>query len=219
MKKLFTIFENSLVFDEAVDKIIWERMDIKNTQRVLQKIQSGEISIKIQRLSPIGLAGFETIKGLMAPQRADRTILMALKNRLEETDITLACTNCYHTWNTTVRRVQKRLICPNCGAIKISVLHRRSKDLAILLSKKQRTSQENREVIRLHKNASLVLSYGKIAIMALMGRGIGPDTASRILRRYNRSGLEKSEELYIKFLRDILKAELNYARTRGFWDK
>jgi ATP-dependent Lhr-like helicase len=107
VKKLFTIFENSLVFDEAVDKIIWERMDIKNTQLVLQKIQSGEISIKIQRLSPIGLAGFETIKGLMAPQRADRTILMALKNRLEETDITLACTNCYHTWNTTAMNLPK----------------------------------------------------------------------------------------------------------------
>ncbi|MBN2603415.1 MAG: DEAD/DEAH box helicase [Candidatus Thermoplasmatota archaeon] len=218
-KKLFTIFENSLVFDEAVDKIIWERMDVKNTQRVLQEIQSGKISLHTQRLSPIGLAGFETIKGLMAPQRADRTILMALKNRLEETDITLACTNCYHTWNTIVGRVQNRLLCPNCGAIKISVLHRRSRDLAIILSKKQRTSQENREVIRLHKNASLVLSYGKIAIMALMGRGIGPDTASRILRRYNRNELEKSEELFLKFLRDILKAELNYARTRGFWDK
>ena len=218
-KKLFTIFENSLVFDEAVDKIIWERMDIKNTQRVLQKIQSGEISIQIQRLSPIGLAGFETIKGLMAPQRADRTILMALRNRLEETGITLACTNCYHMWNTTVGRVQKRLHCPNCGAIKICALHRNSRDLAKLLSKKQRTSQENREIIRLHKNASLVLNYGKIALMALMGRGIGPDTAARILRRYNRMELEKSEELYLKFLRDILKAELNYARTRGFWDK
>jgi ATP-dependent Lhr-like helicase len=218
-KKLFAIFENSLVFDEAVDKIIWERMDIKNTQRVLKEIQSGEISIHKQGLSPIGLAGFETIKGIMAPQRADRTILMALKNRLNETDITLACTNCYHTWDTSVGRVQKQLHCPNCGAIKISALHRRSRDLARFLSKKQRTSQENREVARLHKNASLVLSYGKIALMALMGRGIGPDTAARILRRYNRIELEKSEELYLKFLRDILKAELNYARTRGFWDK
>ena len=52
-----------------------------------------------------------------------------------------------------------------------------------------------------------------------MGRGIGPDTAARILRRYNKTELEKSDELQIRFLRDILKAELNYARTRGFWDK
>ena len=78
--------------------------------------------------------------------------------------------------------------------------------------------EENKEVKRLYKNASLVLNYGNIAILALMGRGIGPDTAARILRRYNRINLEKSDELQIKFLRDILKAELNYARTRGFWD-
>ena len=56
------------------------------------------------------------------------------------------------------------------------------------------------------------------ALLTLVGRGIGPDTAARILRRYSSSQIEKSEEVLIKFLRDILKAELNYARTRGFWD-
>ena len=54
--------------------------------------------------------------------------------------------------------------------------------------------------------------------MTLMGRGIGPDTVARILRRHDARELEKSDELQIKFLRDVLKAELNYARTRGFWD-
>jgi len=58
----------------------------------------------------------------------------------------------------------------------------------------------------------------RYALLALMARGIGPDTAARILRRYNRRELEKSEEVEIKFLRDILKSEITYARTRGFWD-
>jgi len=219
VKKLFTLFENSLIFDEALDKIIWDRMDIKNSQKVLEEIQNGEINIHVQRLSPIALAGFETIKGLMVPQRADRSILMALKKRLEDTDITLVCTNCNHKWNTTVRRADARPKCSNCNAIKIMVLRRYNKDLAKLLTKKERTSEEDKEVKRLHKNASLVLNYGKTALLALMGRGIGPDTAARILRRYNRTELEKSDELQIRFLRDILKAELNYARTRGFWDR
>jgi ATP-dependent Lhr-like helicase len=99
------------------------------------------------------------------------------------------------------------------------VLRRYNKDLAKLLTKKERTNEEDKEVKRLHKNASLVLNYGKIALLSLMGRGIGPDTAARILRKYNKTELEKSDELQIRFLRDILKAELNYARTRGFWDK
>jgi ATP-dependent Lhr-like helicase len=217
-KKLFTLFENSLIFNEAVDKIIWEKMDVENTQKILNEIQSGKIEIHIQGLSPIALAGFETIRGLMVPQRADRSILLALKKRLEDADITLVCTNCNNKWNTTVRRADDKPSCSNCGAIKIAVLRKYNRELAKILTKKDRTKEENKEAKRLHKNASLILSYGKPAILALVGRGIGPDTAARILRRYNISQLGKSEELQIKFLRDILKAELTYARTRGFWD-
>jgi len=218
VKKLLTLFENSLIFEEALDKLVWERMDIENTKQVLKEIQSGKIDIHVQRLSPIAIAGFETIRGLMVPQRADRSILMALKNRLENTDITLVCTNCNHTWNTTVHRADMKPKCPQCGAIKIAVLYRYNRNLAKLLTKKGRTKEEEKELKRLHKNASLVLSHGKFALLALMGRGIGPDAATRILGKYNKTQLEKSEELQIKFLRDVLKAELTYARTRGFWD-
>jgi len=218
VKKLFTLFENNLIFDESIDKIIWDRMDIKNTQKVLNQIQKGEIKLHIQRLSPISLAGLESIRGLMVPKRADRSILMALKKRLEDADITLVCTNCNNAWNTIVRRADKKPKCSKCGAIKIAVFRRHNKEMAKLLTKKEKNSEENKEVKRIHKNASLILSYGKPAILALVGRGIGPDTASRILRKYNISDFEKSEELQIKFLRDILKAEVNYARTRGFWD-
>ena len=217
-KKLFTIFENSLISDEAIDRLIWDRMDIENTSKILKEIQNRKIKIVIQKLSPISLAGLETIKGLMAPKRADRAILMALKKRLEDTDISLVCTNCNNLWNTNVRRTDIKPKCNKCGAIKISVLRRHNRDLAKILTKKQKTDEENKEFKRLHKNASLVLSYRKPAILALVGRGIGPDTASRILRRYNVNDIEKSEETQIKFLRDILKAELTYARTRGFWD-
>jgi len=217
-KKLFGLFENSLILDEAIDKIIWEKMDIKNTEIILNEIQNGQLNIQIQRLSPISLAGFETIKGLMVPKRADRSILMALKKRLEEAEIILVCTNCNNNWNTTVSRVDQAPKCSKCGAIKIAVFRRYNKDLSKVLRKKDRTEVENKEVKRIYKNASLVLNYGKYALLTLVGRGIGPDTAARILRKYNIIQLKKSEELQIYFLRDILKAELTYARTRGFWD-
>jgi len=218
MKRLMGLFERSPIFEEAVDKIIWERMDIKNTKNILEKIQNKEIKIIIQGLSPISTAGFETIRGLMVPTRADRTILMALKKRLEDTNIILICTNCHHSWNSSVNRIDLQPKCSKCGAIKIIGLRRYNKDLKKLLDKKDLTKEETKELKRLHKNASLVLSYGRFALIALMARGIGPDTAARILRRYSRRELEKNEEIEIKFLRDILKSELTYARTRGFWD-
>jgi ATP-dependent Lhr-like helicase len=217
-KKLFTLFDNTYIFDEAIKKLIWDRMDIKNTQKVLKEIQDDKIKIIVQKLSPISNAGIETIRGLMAPKRADRSILIALKKRLEETDISLACTNCGNTWNTSVLRVKEKLKCSNCEARKIAVLRRYNRDISKILTKKDLNDEEKKEFKRLHKNASLVLSYGQYATIALVGRGIGPDTAARILRRYTVKDIEKSEEVEIKFLRDILKAELNYAKTRGFWD-
>jgi ATP-dependent Lhr-like helicase len=218
MKRLFGLFEQSLILEEALDKLLWERMDIGHTVQILQKIQNGDIAIHIQGLSPIALTGFETIRGLMIPQRADRTILMALKKRLEDADVTMVCTNCHRSWNTVAGRISLQPTCSRCGAIKIAVVRRYNKKFLPLISKKHRTAEENKEVRRLHKNASLVLSYGKFAVLALVGRGIGPDTAARILGRFNKLELAKSEELEIKFLRDILQAELQYAKTRGFWD-
>jgi len=218
MKKILNLFENTIIQDEAVDKIIFERMDIKNTQEVLREIQTGKIKIVIQKLSPIALAGYETIKGLMVPKRADRSILMALKKRIDDVDISLVCTNCKYIRNTTVRRAEDKPKCPKCNAIKIAVLRKYNKDKAKILSKKIKTDKDKKELKRMHKNASLVLSYGKPAIIALSARGIGPDTAARILRKYNATDINKSEEAKIKFLKDILKAELTYARTREFWD-
>ena len=46
--------------------------------------------------------------------------------------------------------------------------------------------------------------------MALVGRGVGPDTAARILAK---NSMDEDE-----LLRDILAAEVNYARTKRFWD-
>ncbi len=218
IKRLFGLFEQSLILEEALDKLLWERMDIEHTVQILEKIQRGDIAIHIQGLSPIALSGFETIRGLMVPSRADRSILMALKKRLEDADIIMVCTNCHYSWNTVVARASMQPTCSKCGAIKIAVIRRYNKKFLPLLSKKHRSSEENKEVQRLHKNASLVLSYGRFALLALVGRGIGPDTAARILGRYNKLDLVKSEEKEIKFLRDILQAELQYAKTRGFWD-
>jgi len=215
VKRLFALFEHTPIFSEAIDKLIWDRMDIENTACILEKIQNGTIQIHIQALSPIGLAGTETMRGLMAPKRADRTILMALKKRLEETSISFACVNCKKIWRSNVERTDKKPMCPRCHAIKIAVLPRHREEEFEVLTK---NTKSRKELQRIYKNSSLVLSYGKPAIMALMGRGIGPDTAARILRKHDPVSLKKSEEAEIQFLRDIHKAEVHYARTRGFWD-
>jgi ATP-dependent Lhr-like helicase len=67
---------------------------------------------------------------------------------------------------------------------------------------------EKKTLARLEHVAELVLTYGKKVIIALAGRGIGPETAIRILAKQH-----EGEE----FLRDILVAEKEYIRTKRYW--
>jgi ATP-dependent Lhr-like helicase len=61
-----------------------------------------------------------------------------------------------------------------------------------------------------YTSAELLTHYGERALLSLAARGIGPDTARRLLARLYRSDAE--------FLTEVLKAERSYARTRSFWD-
>ena len=70
---------------------------------------------------------------------------------------------------------------------------------------------EKKRLDRLYANASLISEYRKRGVMALLGRGIGrPARAARIL--------PIPFTLEEDFLREILRAEVEYARTRRFWD-
>jgi ATP-dependent Lhr-like helicase len=92
----------------------------------------------------------------------------------------------------------------------IAALPSYAKEDVRLLKKEDLSEEEEKEVKRAFKNASLVMKHGKKALLALAGRGVGPDTAARVL-----SGFYDTED---DFLRDILSAEIIYARTKKFWD-
>src|SRR5437667_115178 len=102
--RLLKTFENTPLFEEVLDKVFWERMDIPRTVEVLRRIQSGQIEIVITR----------------------------------------------------------------------------------------------------------VMANGRKAVLALMVRGVGAATAARMLRGYRETERD--------FLRDVLAAEITYARTKRFWD-
>lgn len=208
--RLFEAYEGSALFDEAVNRVLWEDLDLAGTVEVVKRIEAGEIEITICPLSPIGRAGLEHSKELIAPQRADHSILMALKNRLEEEVMFMTCLNCRSQWRLKVSEAPKHIHCERCGGKMVAALHSYNKDDARLLKKEKLTDEQGAEVKRMYKTASLVGKHGKRALLALAGRGVGPDTAGRVL-----SGFYEDED---EFLRDILSAEITYARTKRFWD-
>jgi ATP-dependent helicase Lhr and Lhr-like helicase len=208
--RLVEAYEDSVMFDEAVDKVLWEDLDLPATAAVVARLESGEIELHVCGLSPIGEAGLKHSKELITPQRADHSILMALKRRLEDEPLFMSCLNCGSQHRLKAKEAPKRILCPKCGGSMLAALASYNKDNIKLVKKQKRTEEEDKELRRLFKNASLVSSGGRKAMVVLAGRGVGPDTAARVLSSYH----ENEDDL----LRDILAAEINYARNKRFWD-
>jgi len=208
--RLIEVFDGTPIYDEAVAKTLWEHMDVPRTTLMLKRIQERQFDVAVSGLTPLGEEGLRAGRELMLPRRADRTILMALKARLEKEEVILHCLNCHHERKGAVASLPARPICASCGGVMLAAVRPYHREDLALLRKAYPTEDELKEIRRLRKNADLVRSYGRKALLCLVARGIGPDTAGRILSSFH---LEEEE-----FLRDILTAEVTYARTRRFWD-
>jgi ATP-dependent Lhr-like helicase len=78
------------------------------------------------------------------------------------------------------------------------------------MRKKPLTENEQKALSETRRNADIVLSYGKRGIIAMSIRGIGPQTASRVLAKMHMD----EDEMY----KDLLEAKIHYLETRQFWD-
>ncbi len=210
MDRLLDLFDGSVIMEEAIDRFVWEKMDLENTADILRKIRSGEITITETGLSPIGLAGLESRGEMIVPKGADASILRSLKERLERERIILVCLNCGSKMRTTVEKMPERPVCRNCGGRMLALARPYTIDRIKVLSAKNPGEQELKEIKAFRKSADLIRDYGKAAVLTMVGRGIGPDTAARILGTM----IEDEYDL----LRKIMAAEINYARTKQFWD-
>jgi ATP-dependent helicase Lhr and Lhr-like helicase len=208
--RLLKSFENTPLFEEVLDKVFWERLDIPRTIGVLRRIQSGDIEILVTGLTAIGRAGLEGGRLLITPSKADHATLMAVKARLEKETATFLCLNCRMSWREVLRDLPAKMRCPKCGGLMVAVVAPYEKEAILKLDLEAKDKESRSRGKRLFTNASLVMAHGKKAVLALMARGVGEDTAARILRGYH----ETEED----FLRDVLAAEVTYARTKRFWD-
>ena len=208
--RLFDLHRDTPAYREAVDKVLWEDLDIPNTEKVVSMMSSGEIEVVPGGISTIGLEGITRSKELMQPVRADHSILMALKKRLEDETLFASCLNCGSQTRFRVEDAPKRFVCPHCGGNMIAVLKGYERENIKLVKHDELSEQERKDRLRLSRNANLVNEHGRRAVICLAGRGIGPDAASRILR-----SMHVDED---DFYRDIMNAEILYAKNKRFWD-
>jgi ATP-dependent Lhr-like helicase len=215
--RVISAWENSLIYKETLKDIFTSTLDIKNSMKVLKGIKSGKIELDIRRLkkpSPIAELGMDDFKEVILPERAEKMIFRALKNRIQSKRITLFCVYC-GKWHESyiVKNIIDDIKCRNCGAKMLAPLTYKEKESIKTFkkykSKRPLSIEEKKEVKRIQNLGGLFLSYGKVLPEVIAARGVGGEVAKRVLR-----DSRTEEELY----RNILKSERDYARTKRFWD-
>jgi len=210
--RVLGVFENTPMYREAIREIYQERLDVDTAGEILDRMKSGDIHVVTGDLSPIGSSGRGGGHDLIAPEHADAAVIELLKNRILHDRVLLFCVSCKR-WRSLreVERVPDRPECPLCGSRMIAALKPwEDEEIKIVrMPEEKKSAEEKKRTKRVYRSANLVLSYGKTAAIALASRGLGPETAARVIKKMHSDELE--------FYRDILRAEREYARTKRFW--
>src|SRR5512136_1394693 len=207
--RLLEYFEGTVVQQEAYRELLSDYMDIETATEIVRQIRSGKISVALGPHSLIGAGGLLSSRDQIPPPTADQAVIATLRRRLDQDDVLLFCMNC-RDWKsrTVVSHVPNPPQCPKCGARLIAALKPYEDEVLAVLKKPKKTQSERAIEQRLLKNANIVLSSGKKAVIALSARGVGPENTSRIL-----ATLTDGDAFY----REIMKAERNFIQTHRYW--
>ncbi|WP_336022376.1 DEAD/DEAH box helicase [Halobellus salinisoli] len=214
--RLLAALEDTPVYDEAVREVFHVDLAVEATAELLGRLRDDDSSVSLETArerTPIGVDGRSSRRELLVPENADASVIEAIRERIRNDRVRLLCLHCSDWEHTTkVRRVREQPECPHCGATRIACLNPWDEETpaAVRADPDERDDEEERRVERGYRSASLVQSHGKQAVIALAGRGVGPQTAVRIIG--------KLREDEADFYRDILEQERQYARTQSFWD-
>jgi ATP-dependent helicase Lhr and Lhr-like helicase len=211
MHRLIDLFEGTAIQEEAFRELFSDYMDVARAEEIVGRIVSGDIDIQIAPLSVLGREGLTSSRDMIPPPATDKAVINAVKRRIENDNIILFCMNC-RKWKskTVVSRVpDDDIVCPVCGARLIAALKPYEEHMIETARRKEKSAEDRAVEVRMLRNANIVLSSGKKAVRAFAARGVGPDTASRIIATF-----ANGDQFYL----EVLKAERNYIKTHRFWN-
>jgi len=218
--------------EETLEKTLHDRYDVDHAVEVLERIRDGTVEVVVTPPSPFTDGPLERLEWRTVPDVPPPTLLKAVQERLAKESLTLVCLRCGFVRTTSPSRYRAEggsrcLLCH--GSLSAVLSPRRTEEIDRLsdYAKRKRAREKPAKGRRVRReralapgtealvrsgytSAELVAHYGERALYALAGRGIGPETARRLLMR-----LYRDDDA---FFTEILRAERAYARTRVFWD-
>ncbi|MDH5713477.1 MAG: hypothetical protein OEY83_06015, partial [Candidatus Bathyarchaeota archaeon] len=224
LAQLPTRFENTPIYEETLREAMQEKVDIPTVKKIMRQIKRGKIKVstlfRLEKPTPLAyhiLEKYAEIPELMAPERVLLTNIQRMKLATTARKASLLCLSCGNqNEEKRIRELPEKLVCEKCGAGLLANL-RLSQDPKLIqdilkrrLDGKDLTPEELEQLTHARRTADLILSHGKKALIALQVRGIGPETAFRILGKMHYD----EDEFYM----DLLKAKIQYLRTRPYWE-
>lgn len=208
LEKIIDAYRDTPIYRDSIRKLMSDYMDIRTLKRYLSKVADGTMEfIMNDNISDSSDVFISHYSERVAPLKPTKTILDAVKKRLVNEEVTLFCTSCSYVRTIRIRDI-KSIKCPQCGSWLVASLSPFERNL---LNEAREDTPEGLKIRkRLVKNAHLVRERGMQAIMALAARGIGPETASRLL--------EVTYHNEDDFIRAILSGEMDYAKSKRYWD-
>jgi ATP-dependent Lhr-like helicase len=223
-EKLKAAFEGTPIYDETLREAMMDKVDLLKVKQIIHDVGEGKVSVSaIMRKKPSPLAyhilmQYADTAELMAPERVLLTNIDRMKHSIDARTAKLLCLNCA-VWIKQIRikELSGEPECENCHSHLLALLYtsqdadKLAGDLHKRRKGKELTPKELKELSNARRKADLILSYGKQAVRALQVKGVGPETASRILGKMH----PDDDSFYM----DLLKAKVQYLRTREYWDK
>jgi ATP-dependent Lhr-like helicase len=215
LDRLIDVYWNSPIHKETLQEIFTEKLDLDKTKEILEKIQNKEIKINnFEGLSPLAELGFRyELQDVARPDRPEKEIFKIFKNRLLNSKVRLLCINCGKYSMVEIVKDIKELRCSHCQSKLIAVLKPHREEAQNIVKKwlkgVELTDEEKIKLEFIKKSADLVIDYGKDAAIVLAGRGIGPQTAIRVLYKPRRN----EDDLF----KHILEAERDFIKNKKYW--
>ncbi|MFX1510032.1 MAG: DEAD/DEAH box helicase [Promethearchaeota archaeon] len=216
--RIMQYFTGTPIIEEALREFYVDKLDIDQTRVLLEKIQTNEISVTqlySKKPSPFARQILARFGEFLEPEIPEAYILEQTKNRLLNRKVRLVCLHCGQ-WSSvrTIKHLDEHPKCKKCASRQIAGVFPTDELLQKAIKRHRagmKLSPDEKKALRKgRENAEVVLNYGKPALIAMAGRGIGPTVVKRIL-----AGSHERPES--EFYRLILESEKQFIRTREWW--
>ncbi len=208
------------VYDEAMDMIFHDDLDVAGSAQVIARMGSGEVEAKLIQydgLSPIARIGIEEISRrgeIVSPERLRALLRQSTRARILDTFMVAVCTNC---WNflelKRVGEMEGLDKCPFCAKETIG-LSADSYENVFSLAMKARSRTDvrgkNLKLIEaVKRSAELRKEYGHLVDALLAGRGIRLADAASLASKVRKEGKD--------LIDSVIEGEREALRRRYFF--